>query len=89
MEEYVSQAGGMAEDAEEDDVYVLKVDGTAVSRRNHERFFRSFESTTLDPGDTVVVPEDVDRIAWLRNARDVTQILYQIAVATGVAIALF
>jgi protein involved in polysaccharide export with SLBB domain len=89
VEEYLSLAGGMAEDAEEDDLYVLKVDGTAVSQRNHAGFFRDFESSTLDPGDTVVVPEDVDRIAWLRNVRDITQILYQIAVATGVVIALF
>jgi hypothetical protein len=89
VEEYLLQAGGMAEDAEEDDLYVLKVDGTAVSQRNHAGLFRDFESSTLDPGDTVVVPEDVDRIAWLRNVRDITQILYQIAVATGVVIALF
>jgi len=36
-----------------------------------------------------VVPEKLDRIAWLRETKDITQILFQIAVAAGVVVAIF
>ena len=43
----------------------------------------------MEPGDTVVVPQKLDRIAWLREVKDFTQILYQIAVTAGVLIVAF
>ena len=46
-------------------------------------------SSSLDPGDTIVVPEKTDRIAWLKETKDLTQILYQIAVTAGVLIVAF
>ncbi|WDT80233.1 MAG: hypothetical protein MPW14_00005 [Candidatus Manganitrophus sp.] len=35
------------------------------------------------------LPERVERIHWLREVKDVTQILYQIAVTAGVLIVAF
>jgi len=46
-------------------------------------------AATLDPGDTIVVPEKIERIAWLREIKDLTQILYQVAVTAGVLIVAF
>ncbi|MEW6602990.1 MAG: hypothetical protein AB1499_18610, partial [Nitrospirota bacterium] len=43
----------------------------------------------IEPGDTIIVPEKLERVAWLREVKDLTQILYQIAVTAGVSIALF
>jgi hypothetical protein len=43
----------------------------------------------LDPGDTIVVPERLERVAWMREIRDLTQILYQIAVTAGVLFVAF
>jgi hypothetical protein len=43
----------------------------------------------LEPGDSIVVPEKLDRIAWMREIKDITQILFQIAVAAGVVVAIF
>lgn len=42
-----------------------------------------FGSKLLEPGDTIVVPERLERIAWMREIRDLTQILYQIAITAG------
>jgi polysaccharide export outer membrane protein len=42
----------------------------------------------MEPGDTIIVPRKIDRILWLRNVRDITQIVFQIAVAAGVFLAL-
>jgi polysaccharide export outer membrane protein len=80
---YMAKAGGVTTDADENEMFILKVDGSAVSRRQGGMFF---SSTRLDPGDTIVVPEDLERIAWLREIKDISQIVYQFAVATGVLI---
>jgi hypothetical protein len=98
--DYIGMTGGYTRYADKNNVYVLKVDGTA--RKLSNGFFEwnisgnRWELTAfgekikdLEPGDTIVVPEKFERIAWLREVKDITQILYQIAIATGVTIALF
>ncbi|MCC7203400.1 MAG: SLBB domain-containing protein [Nitrospirae bacterium] len=84
---YISKAGGMTRDADKKEMYVLKVDGSAVSKRASGGVFGSWGE--LDPGDTIVVPEKIEKIAWLKEVKDITQILYQIAVTAGVLIVAF
>ena len=87
---YLKKAGGLTSDANEKAMYILKVDGTAISKRASKGSWLSgFMSMKLDPGDTIVIPEKVEKIAWLRGVKDITQILYQIAVAAGVLIVAF
>jgi protein involved in polysaccharide export with SLBB domain len=87
---YIEKAGGTTKDAEAESIYVLKVDGTAVSKRQDGGLWgRGLLASSLDPGDTVVIPERLDRISWLREIKDLTQILYQIAVTAGVLIVVF
>jgi protein involved in polysaccharide export with SLBB domain len=94
--DYIGMAGGYTESADKDRIYVLKVNGSAV-RPESSRFFLTSKAgyTTrdgmplLEPGDSIVVPEKLDRVAWIRDTKDITQILFQIAVAAGVVIALF
>ena len=70
-------------------MYILKVNGTAVSKRNSSGWLGGFNSKRLDPGDTIVVPEKIEKVVWLREVKDITQILYQIAVTAGVLIVAF
>ncbi len=87
---YIKKAGGMTEHANDDEAYLLKVDGTAISNSQTGGFFGGgFMSSNLDPGDTIVAPEETERVAWLREVKDITQILYQIAVTAGVLIVAF
>lgn len=87
---YVKKAGGLTRNAEDDDIYILKMDGTAISKRDWSGLFNlGLRYSTLDPGDTIVVPEKIERIVWLREIKDLTQILYQIAVTAGVLIVAF
>ena len=91
MASYIRLAGGTTKLADEDEVYVLKADGTAISAREHDGFLGmgGLMNSHLDPADTIVVPEQLDKIAWMREIKDFTQILYQIAVAAGVLIVVF
>jgi protein involved in polysaccharide export with SLBB domain len=98
MRNYVELAGGYTENADKKRVYILKVDGTAtrpgkglLASISWNRGASQWEygARDLDPGDTIVVPEKLERIAWLREIKDITQILYQIAVTAGVVIVAF
>jgi polysaccharide export outer membrane protein len=97
ISKYIDLAGGYTENADEKRVYVLKVDGTAVRPQSSflgiswSRDSNRWEvgGQELDPGDTVVVPEKLEKIAWMRDIKDITQILYQIAVTAGVLLVAF
>lgn len=95
---YLKKAGGPTRDAEEGDMYILKVDGTVVSKAESSAGIRwnedgklwsfgGFMSASLDPGDTLVVPQKLERIAWMREIKDITTILGQLAVTAGIVIA--
>lgn len=94
---YIDLAGGYTENADKKRVYILKADGTAVRpqggflgiswSKDSNRW--EFGGQELDPGDTIVVPEKLERIAWVREIRDLTQILYQMAVTAGVLVVMF
>lgn len=97
---YLRRAGGLTANADDGEMYILKVDGTAVSKRNSSGWSMAwdgegggwvsgFNARNLDPGDTIVVPEKVEKVVWLREFKDITQILYQIAVTAGVLIVAF
>ncbi|MEN6317414.1 MAG: SLBB domain-containing protein [Syntrophaceae bacterium] len=100
VDDYISMAGGYTRYADSDNSYILKVDGSA--RRVSSGFMNwntnksRWELTAfgekimeIEPGDMIVVPEKMERIAWLREVRDITQILMQMAVTAGIAIKMF
>jgi protein involved in polysaccharide export with SLBB domain len=98
--DYLAMAGGYSRYADRKNAYVLKVDGSARKLSNglvswnltKDRWEVSGfgdEIKAIEPGDTIVVPEKLDRHAWMREIKDITQILYQIAVSAGVLIVAF
>lgn len=78
--DYIDMAGGYTGNANKKEAYALKIDGTA-SRYDSEK--------GLEAGDTLVIPTKLERIAWLREIKDITTILYQIAVTAGVLFVMF
>ena len=86
---YLNQVGGVTRDADLDSVYVVKVDGSVISQANSHGFlfYNSFWSKSLDSGDTVIVPRQYEKTAWLRSIKDVATIIGNIAVTVGVLVA--
>jgi protein involved in polysaccharide export with SLBB domain len=78
VSDYLKLAG-TAVDADVDNVFVLRVDGTVVSPESQGWFFGKIGGVEVMPGDTIVVPEKFDRqTAWTKftqGAREWTQIL--------------
>lgn len=76
----VVKSAGLTEDAEPDQAFILRADGSIVSRRDKSGFFGgSFEAQSVMPGDTLVVPAQIDRESrynfTVRALKDWTQIL--------------
>jgi protein involved in polysaccharide export with SLBB domain len=83
---YIAQVGGPTKNADMDRVYVIKVNGAALGGTGGIIFGSRVASARLDPGDTIVVPENLERTAWLKTVKDVTTILGQIALTAGVVL---
>lgn len=78
VKDYLKLAGTTV-DADVDHVFVLRVDGTVVSSDSEGWFFGKIGGLEVMPGDTIVVPEKIDKTtfwsAFTKGARDWTQIL--------------
>jgi len=75
--DYLTQACGPTKSADEGSIYVLRADGSVRSKRQEGFFTASLERSHLMPGDSIVVPEELDRTTITRALKDITQIFYQ------------
>jgi len=93
--DYINMSGGYTRYADTANVYILKVDGSArkaysgfmnwnsKSDRHELAAFSDADAYYIEPGDVVAVPENFERVAWLREIRDISQILVNTAIASG------
>ncbi len=86
---YLAQAGLLA-DADEGNLFVARADGSIVHARERSAGFfggSRLDSLQLAPGDTIVVPDRLDRespwSAFVRGAKDWTQILSNFGLAAA------
>lgn len=76
VNDYVQQAGGITNTADKSEMYVIRADGTAQSGQS-TGWFSGIGGTSLNPGDTVVVPESIDRSTFMQSLKEWTSIFYQ------------
>lgn len=87
---YIEKAGGYSRTADKKKTFILKVDGGAAKPGggifwNSDSFqWQSGSPSQIEPGDTIIVPDQLEKVYWLKNIKDFTQILYQVAVGGGV-----
>src|SRR5205823_14623510 len=85
-DDYIALSGGETVRADKSRIYIVHADGSVVANEG-ARWFRS-SSVRIDPGDTVVVPLNAEHIPALPLWQAVTQILYNVAIATAAVHAL-
>lgn len=76
VNDYVEQAGGVTSTADKSEMYIIRADGTAKSGQS-AGWFSGIGGTTLNAGDTVVVPENIDRSTFMQSMKEWTSIFYQ------------
>lgn len=78
--DYLEKAGGATELADKEYIYIVKANGEAQRVKN-DYFWGS--SNEVFKGDTIVVPMKLDTVSDLAFTKDVTQVLYQLAITSA------
>ena len=81
-DDYISLSGGLTRRADKKRIYVVRANG-AVIAESGSRWLGRQERVEIRPGDTIVVPLDADKMRPLTFWTNVTQILYQSAIAVA------
>lgn len=81
-DEYIDLSGGLTRRADKKLIYVVRANGAVVAA-NRSKWFGRRGNVEIRPGDTIVVPLDTDRMRPLTFWGNVTQILYQAAIAVA------
>lgn len=81
VDDYLERSGGPTRQADESRVYVVKADGSVMLPEKSAWF--GGRSQQLQPGDTVIMPIDVDRLNQLELWTNVSQIVYQMALGAA------
>jgi protein involved in polysaccharide export with SLBB domain len=81
---YLNDAGGATREADAKRIFVIRADGTVVSRQaHHGHTHGSFENLTLLPGDAVVVPEKLKVSSKMTDLLQATQFASQTALTAA------
>jgi protein involved in polysaccharide export with SLBB domain len=86
VKDYIGQTGGLTKNAEKDEIFVVKANGFAVSGNSPS--VGNMDKVELNAGDTVFVPQKVERYAAMRFIKDIIDIVFKAAVIIGVAVAI-
>nr|PZN71898.1 MAG: hypothetical protein DIU57_20925 [Pseudomonadota bacterium] len=81
-DDYIALSGGMTRRADRGKIYVVRANGSVVTSDGN-RWFRRTGIDDIQPGDTIVVPLDTERMPALPFWQSVTQIIYNLAIAAA------
>jgi polysaccharide export outer membrane protein len=90
VSDYMRLSGGATKNGDKGRSFVIRADGTTLGGNGHNALFlNGFEQARLMPGDTIVVPEKLDKGATLRGFKDWTQIISTFVIGAAAAKVLF
>ena len=79
-EQYLALAGGPTRGADKHSIFMIRANGSVISAQQGSSFWHSgndFSVAVVEPGDTIFVPEELNKSTFVQDAKDWTQILYQ------------
>lgn len=84
VQNYLDLAG-LTSGADKDELFIIRADGSVLSDADH--WFNRITSTKVLAGDLIVLPEKTDHESgwsvFTRNAKDITQIIYQFSLGAA------
>lgn len=79
--DYLRLAGGPTRGADEGSIFLIRANGNVISTRQTSggwlRRDGGLDALKAEPGDTIFVPEEMDKTTFLQAAKDWTQIVFQ------------
>jgi len=82
VDDYIDLSGGLKERAADERIYIIKANGS-VKIPSTGSWFAVNDASTLEAGDTIVVPMNADYMDNLTLWSTATQIVYQLGVAVA------
>jgi hypothetical protein len=77
-------AGGATRDSDAKHAFVIRADGTVVSRTSESGVFgNTFADMHMNPGDTVVVPAKLPNPSTMRNFLNYSTVFSQLALGAA------
>ena len=86
-DDYIAQSGGLTRRADQRQIYVVRANGSVLAN-DGSRWFQTSSRAGIKPGDTIVVPLNVEHLPPLPFWQAVTGILYNVAIAAAAVHAL-
>ena len=83
IDDYLLRSGGFTKNADKDRTFVVKANGSVMSKSSNTWFNKVSSVQRIGPGDVIVVPVDLKQTKFLENLTYGTQIIYQLAVAAA------
>ncbi|MEY2874745.1 MAG: hypothetical protein RLZZ373_2116 [Pseudomonadota bacterium] len=84
--DFLNLAGGPTRGSDPGSTFVLRPNGSVLSQLQRASFFGLVGGVTkvkAEPGDTVFVPEMMNKTTWVQDLKEWTQILYQFGIGAA------
>lgn len=81
VEAYLENAGGLTKRADDGAIYIVHGDGSIETYS--DGVFSSFDNVKVQPGDTIVVPMDIERMNALFTWTSITKVLSNFAITAA------
>ncbi|MGA9588092.1 MAG: SLBB domain-containing protein [Terracidiphilus sp.] len=84
--DYLRTAGGPNRNADKKQIFIIRADGSVVSRQYLEHTLWTddkFDRQAIYPGDTIVIPEQLNKTTLLRGLTDWSQVFSQFALGAA------
>ena len=83
VDDYLRLAGSPTRGADKTSIFVVRANGSVISAQQGDGGWFGVGSNKINdlttlPGDTIFVPEESNKTTFLQNAKDWTQVLYQL-----------
>lgn len=86
VSDYLQLAGGPTRGADDRAIFVVRANGSVVSSLQGSSWLNrsgDLKSLRAEPGDTIFVPEEMNKTTVVQSVRDWTQIFFQLAVGAA------
>jgi len=82
--DYLKKAGGPTRSADKGHMFVIRADGSVVAKStNTGMFAKNFQTLAMHPGDTLVVPTQINKTTFARGLMDWSQIFSNLALGAA------
>lgn len=82
LADYILGSGGVTARADKPRIFVVRANGEVMAG-GQSRWFRYSDRDSIRPGDTIVVPYDIDPVNSMQTWTSVSQILFQMATSAA------